>query len=560
MKPIPFIRGLVSITLLISHTGSAQSDRKFTESIYYSNRIADFNATGMAWAPDGSGRLFVIRKGGFNGSGTAQVQIIKNGAILPTPFATESVFASSECGLIGIAFDPGFATNGFLYLFVTISNTEQQIIRYTASGNVGTNRTVIVANLPTQGNTHNGGGIGIGRDGKLYWAVGDLGNRTGVDLDTTTLAAKIGRSNRDGSPPSDNPLFDDAGPSNDYIFAGGLRNPFTLTFQPGTGALWVNVVGDSYEQVFITHPGDHAGYDNIENGVPAGSPSPYARYITPVIKYRTNGTDTRRISATGLHRSQNVITVTTTSAHGLRRGEKIAVAGVKDRSFNGSFYVASTPAAKTFTYAQADAKASSGKGTVSTSNFGGSITGGTFLETTAVPSSYRGNYFFGDFNSGRVMRSRLDSSNRIASCNYFAEGAENIVDTAVGPDGALYGLQLDGNILRWAFTHKTQCLLVTPTQLQTDEGTQAIFSVRLAISPTSNTTVTIARVSGDPDLTVSSDALLTFTPKNWATPKAVTLSAAEDVDTTDDTANFTVSSLGLTRETVSLFALDNDAP
>ncbi len=556
----PLTLGLVAVNFSASLTATAQTDAKFSQTTYYANRIPDFAATGMAWAPDGSGRLFVIRKGGFSGTSTAQVRIIQNGAILPTLFATETVITDAECGLIGIAFDPGFATNGYLYLFATVSNTEQHIIRYTASGNVGTDRTVIVANLPTLGNTHNGGGIGIGRDGKLYWAVGDLGNRTGVDLDTTTLAAKVGRANRDGSTPSDNPLFDGAGPNNNSIFAGGLRNPFTLTFQPGTGALWVNVVGDAYEQVFITRPGDHAGYDNTENGIPTGSASPYDRYITPVIKYRTNGTDTRQISATGIRRSRNVTTITTTTAHGFRRGEKIAISGVKDRSFNGSFYVASTPSAKTFTYAQAAAKATSGKGAVSTSNFGGSITGGTFLDTTAVPQSYRGNFFFGDFNSGRVMRSKLGGSNQVVSTDYFAEGAENIVDTAVGPDGALYGLQLDGSIHRWAFTHKTQSLLVTPTQLQTDEGTQAAFSVRLAIAPKSNTTVTIARASGDADLTISSDTSLTFTPKNWAKPQTVLLNAAQDPDQTNDTAKFTVSSSGLTPETVTLMALDNDTP
>lgn len=246
--PIPFSLGAALLTplLLASHATAAVSDGNFTESAYYSNSIPNFFATGMAWAPDGSGRLFVIRKGGFGGMGTGEVRIIQNGTILTTPFASESVFTASECGLIGIAFDPAFATNGHVYLFATVSSTQQQIIRYTASGNVGTNRTVLVSNLPTRGANHNGGGIDVGRDGKLYWAVGDLGNRTGVDLNTTTLAAKAGRANRDGTLPSDNPLFDGAGANNDYIFAGGLRNPFTLTIQPGTGALWVNVPGDGY--------------------------------------------------------------------------------------------------------------------------------------------------------------------------------------------------------------------------------------------------------------------------------------------------------------------------
>jgi glucose/arabinose dehydrogenase len=555
-----FALALSIMASILTHKVAAQSDGKFSKSVYYSNRIADFSATGMAWAPDGSGRLFVIRKGGFNVTGTGQVCIIQNGAILPTPFASESVYTNAECGLIGIAFDPAFATNAYLYLFVTTSNTEQQIIRYTASGNVGTQRTVIVGNLPTFGINHNGGGIGIGRDGKLYWATGDLGSRFGVDLDTTNLAAKIGRANRNGSVPSDNPLFAGTEPNNDFIFAGGLRNPFTLTFQPGTGALWVNCVGDRYEQVFVVRSGEHAGYDDVENGKPGGSASPYARYITPVIKYKTNGTDVFQISANGISRSLNVVTVRTTTPHGFRRGERISIAGVEKRSFNGSFYVAATPSARSFTYAQSAPDAASGMGSATTFNFGGSITGGTFLDTTAVPPIYRGDFFFGDFNSGRVMRSDLDASNRIIGTNYFASGAENIVDTAVGPDGALYGLQLDGEILRWAFIQNAQSLLVTPTQLQTDEGTSATVSVRLAIAPTSDITVAIARASGDSDLRISSGNSLTFTPANWSTPKTVTLTAAEDADAASDTAKFILSSLGLPSETVTLFALDNDAP
>ncbi len=186
----------------------------------------------------------MARKGGFNAQQIAQVRIVQNGAVLPTPFATESVFTSSECGLIGLAFDPDFVNNGYVYFFVTASSSEQRIVRYTASGNVGINRTEIITGLPTNGANHDGGGIGIGNDGRLYWSVGDLGNGTGVDANLTSLAAKIGRANRfTGAALNDNPFFDGAGPNNDRIWARGFRNPFTMTFQVSTGQLWSNVVG-----------------------------------------------------------------------------------------------------------------------------------------------------------------------------------------------------------------------------------------------------------------------------------------------------------------------------
>src|SRR5713101_4960188 len=98
-------------------------------------------ATGMAWAPDGSNRLFVLDKLG-------EVRVVQLGvdagggltaARLPTPFTTVKradggpLFTNSECGLIGLAFDPSFATNHFVYFFATVSSTEQQILRFRAT-------------------------------------------------------------------------------------------------------------------------------------------------------------------------------------------------------------------------------------------------------------------------------------------------------------------------------------------------------------------------------------------------------------------------------------------
>jgi hypothetical protein len=234
------------------------------------------------------------------------------------------------------------------------------------------------------GANHDGGSVGFGRDGKLYWGIGDNGSGVGVDLNLTLLAAKIGRANRDGSVPADNPFNDGAGPNNDMIFARGFRNPFTATFQPNTGTLWVDVAGTNYEQIFAVEAGEHAGYNDYENNQPA--PGPPNFYITPKIKYRTNSTDTRTIAAaTGCSRTGNVATITTTVAHGFRQGEKIAIAGVPDASFNGSVFVAATPTATTFTAAQAGPDATSGGGTAQTQNQGGAVTGGTFLPTPPGP-------------------------------------------------------------------------------------------------------------------------------------------------------------------------------
>jgi len=436
---------LLATSMSVLHAGSVVDSANFTETSYATGLST---ITGMAWAPDGS-KLIVTQKDGI-------VRVIKNGTLVTTPFATITpVFTSSECGVIGLCFDPAYATNKYVYFFVTVSASEQQIIRYTDNNDVGDTKTVILGSLPTTGNNHDGGGIAIGPDNKIYFAIGDLGNGTGVDADLTTLASKIGRCNLDGSVPADNPFKDDAGPNNDFIFARGFRNPFTITFQNSTGKLWVNCVGNSYEQVFLVESGIHAGWNDFENNQPTN-------FILPRIKYRTNGRDTRTIAAApgGAVRAANVITITTTGAHGFRKGEKITIAGVAATSFNGDVFVASTPTDTTFTATQAGTNESSGGGTAATQTIGGSITGGTFyqgLVSTQVvgdtnfsfPAQYDGNFFFGDFNSGRIMRATLNASdNSIVSVDEFVTGVTNAIDIAEGPDGALYYCNFGGTVFR----------------------------------------------------------------------------------------------------------------
>jgi glucose/arabinose dehydrogenase len=515
----------------------------FTETTWFA---AGGTRTGMAWAPDGSNRLFLLDKDGA-------VDIVKWGAPpAMVRFATITpIYTSSECGLVGLTFDPNFQVNHYVYFFVTVSASEQQIIRYTAAGDVGTDKTVILAGLPTAGANHDGGAIGFGPDGKLYWGIGDLGSGVGVNEDLTSLAAKIGRANRDGTVPNDNPFFDGSGPNNDYVFARGFRNPFTSTFQPATGALWVNVVGTSYEQAFVVGRGDHAGYSAYENDQPAG-------FITPVIKYRTNGTDTRAIAASGAVRASGVVTFTTTATHGFRQGEKITVAGVGDATFNGAFYVTSVPTATTFAVVQTGANATSGGGDATTLDQGGCITGGSFYDGTQFPAAYRGNFFYGDYNSGRLMRAVVGAGNAVTSVDYWATGIASATDTAVGPDGALYYTGIGGTIYRATFNTATQSIVVSSTHVWMTEAGQSSVNVRLAAAPTADMTLTAARIAGDADVSVGPGAVLTFTPSNWNVPQPLTFAAADDLDVARDTATIQVSGGGLAPESIIVNVIDDD--
>ena len=77
---------------------------------------------------------------------------------------------------MGLCLDPDSSSNGYVYTFFTHDSATSQISRFTTSGDVGTNQTLIVSDIPHRGVNHNGGGIGFGPDAKLYMAVGEAGD------------------------------------------------------------------------------------------------------------------------------------------------------------------------------------------------------------------------------------------------------------------------------------------------------------------------------------------------------------------------------------------------
>jgi glucose/arabinose dehydrogenase len=210
----------------------------------------------MAFAPDG--RIFVCEQGGA-------VRVIKQGALLSSPFVTLSVDATGERGLLGIVFDPDFPSNHFVYLYYTTTTTPKRnrVSRFTAAGDVASpgSEVVIFELTPLSGATnHNGGALAFGPDGELYVAVGE--NATGSNAQTlSNLLGKILRINANGSIPTDNPFFMLATGTNRAIWALGLRNPFTFAFQPGSGQMFINDVGqNTYEEIDEGFAGANYGW------------------------------------------------------------------------------------------------------------------------------------------------------------------------------------------------------------------------------------------------------------------------------------------------------------
>ena len=225
------------------------------------------NPTAMEIAPDG--RIFVCQQGG-------SLRVIKNGALLPTPFITLNVDPNGERGLLGIAFDPNFATNNFLYLYYTvpIDPRHNRVSRFTANGDVvvpGSETIIMELENLTSATNHNGGGLHFGPDGKLYVAVGE--NATASNAQTlSNRLGKMLRINADGSIPTDNPFFNQAVGNNRSIWAFGLRNPFTFAFQPGTGRMFINDVGqNTWEEINDGIAGSNYGWPDSEG--PTSNPA-----------------------------------------------------------------------------------------------------------------------------------------------------------------------------------------------------------------------------------------------------------------------------------------------
>jgi glucose/arabinose dehydrogenase len=127
----------------------------------------------IANAGDGSKRLFIVEQAGF-------IRIVKNGAVLSTPFLDVDALTNGggERGLLNVAFPPNYENTGKFYIYYTATNGDVTIARYTVSGNpdVANPNGEVILTIPHQkfGN-HNGGGMAFGPDGYLYLAVGDGG-------------------------------------------------------------------------------------------------------------------------------------------------------------------------------------------------------------------------------------------------------------------------------------------------------------------------------------------------------------------------------------------------
>ena len=224
----------------------------------------------LAFAPDG--RMFVTERVGT-------IIVFESGA--PNARRLSSTLvpqmrAMGEAGLMGIALDPAFATNGLLY--VCASRTDEgawrnQVLRYRADGNALTFDRYVIRSGMGAATIHDGCRVRFGADGKLWVTMGENGNST-LAQDPTILNGKVLRLETDGSIPEDNPILPGAS-KRSAIYTMGNRNPQGLAVQPGTGAMFeVEHGASTHDEINLLEPGRNYGWPTQQG--PGGTAKGFA--------------------------------------------------------------------------------------------------------------------------------------------------------------------------------------------------------------------------------------------------------------------------------------------
>ncbi|HEX8207822.1 MAG TPA: PQQ-dependent sugar dehydrogenase [Solirubrobacteraceae bacterium] len=342
----------------------------------------------MVILPDG--RILVSTMNG-------NVDVIQNDVRLTTPALSlgNKVCGNREEGLMGIAPDPSFATNGFLYVYYTfnkhgtcgstlLTGPVNRLSRFKMTGNVidPASETVLLDNIVAFQGAHNGGDVHFGKDGLLYVMVGDglcyyknqnaCGELNTAGQELNTLQGKVVRITRTGGIPDTNPYLgadsvqcgtigftSDASRKCQEIYAAGVRNPYKAAFdqESATTRFFFNDVGqDTWEEVDAGALGANYGWPMREGACPTAMstncPGPPAGITDPVATYHHN---------TGCS----------------------------------------------------------------------SITGGVFVPTGVWPVEYDRDYLYGDYVCGKVWRK--DAPAETGAVTFWADGLWSVLDMEFGP-------------------------------------------------------------------------------------------------------------------------------
>lgn len=228
----------------------------FPDEIPYDIEIAaDRLFVPWAVALSEEGKLYFTERSGA-------IRIIEDGRLLHEPLITfKAPFtAAGEGGLMGIALDPDFLQNHYIYVMHTYLQDNQiynRVVRLLEQDNKAAIDRILLDRIPG-GRIHNGGRLKIGPDGRLYIATGDAG-RSSLAQDLDSLAGKILRINTDGSIPGDNPF------NNSPVYSYGHRNPQGLAWNLDNQLLYASEHGQTaHDELNIIWPGANYGWPLVQ--------------------------------------------------------------------------------------------------------------------------------------------------------------------------------------------------------------------------------------------------------------------------------------------------------
>lgn len=272
--------------------------------------------TAFAFLPDGS--LLIATKAG-------RLRLYQGGQLRAAEVfdASAKTCSNSERGLLGVAVDPEFAANGFVYVYYTFnkfgapnpcptnsaSDPVNRVSRLKLTAGLTTEaETVLLDNIPSPNGNHNAGDLQFGKDGNLYVSTGDGGTGGATARELHNLDGAILRITRDGGIPADNPFLGagtarcNTGPAAEgtrcqEIFAYGLRNPFRIAFDPNAAGtrFFINDVGQgSVEEISAGEPGGDYGWHCFEGTRRNRSDGSCAglsldETVQPTFQYRRDG-------------------------------------------------------------------------------------------------------------------------------------------------------------------------------------------------------------------------------------------------------------------------------
>jgi len=243
-----------------------RSVQRYSEAVPFTSEIA-VQLLDVPWAmavsPDG--RLFVSERPG-------SIRVIVQGRLMPEPVISfpPPFVSTGEGGLLGLAVDPGFASNRYLYVYHTYmerGTVLNRVLRLREQNNRAVVDRVLLDRIPG-GRIHNGGRLKIGPDGKLYITTGDAGVPESAQ-NLSSLAGKILRLNLDGSIPADNPF------PGSPVYSWGHRNPQGLAWHPDTGDLYSFEHGaTARDEINRIRPGANYGWPVIQGSQQASGMTP----------------------------------------------------------------------------------------------------------------------------------------------------------------------------------------------------------------------------------------------------------------------------------------------